>query len=95
MEVLYHQSQKLLLEIQNYLPHLERNIGKEAVALEQTILGKLEELTRFDTTMKVVFQFTVFNLWSDFFTATFSDWISLLTKSFQCDAGRQDSRLIS
>ncbi len=46
MEVLYHQSQKLVLEIRDYLPQIERNVGRDAAAIEQTILGKLEEITR-------------------------------------------------
>nr|CAG4638124.1 EOG090X0GIP [Chydorus sphaericus] len=45
MEVLYHQSQKLVLEIRDYLPQIERNVGRDAAAIEQTILGKLEEIT--------------------------------------------------
>lgn len=47
MEVLYHQSQKLVLDIQGLLPHIERNVGKDAASIEQTIHGKLEEITRY------------------------------------------------
>lgn len=46
MEVLYHQSQKLVFDIQDLLPQIDRNVGKEAAAIEQAILGKLEEITR-------------------------------------------------
>nr|CAG4651421.1 EOG090X0GIP [Simocephalus serrulatus]SVE94573.1 EOG090X0GIP [Simocephalus serrulatus] len=45
MEVLYHQSQKLVFDIQDLLPQIDRNVGKEAAAIEQAILGKLEEIT--------------------------------------------------
>lgn len=47
MEVLYHQSQKLVLDIQGLLPHIERNVGKDAASIEQTIHAKLEEITRY------------------------------------------------
>nr|CAG4642134.1 EOG090X0GIP [Eurycercus lamellatus] len=45
MEMLYHQSHKLVAEIHDLLPHIDRNVGKEADTIEQTILGKLEEIT--------------------------------------------------
>lgn len=47
MESLYHQSQKLTFEIQELLPQIDRNVGKDASSLELTVLGKLEELTRY------------------------------------------------
>lgn len=46
MEGLYHQSQKLGLEIRELLPLIDKNVGPDAVAVEQTVLGKLEEITR-------------------------------------------------
>jgi len=45
MEGLYHQSQKLGLEIRELLPLIDKNVGPDAVAVEQTVLGKLEEIT--------------------------------------------------
>ena len=47
MEFLYHQSQKQVLEIQEYLPHIDRSFGNDAIILEQTVIGKLEEITRY------------------------------------------------
>ena len=47
MEVLYHQSQKLVFDIQGLLPHIDRNAGKDAASIERTIQGKLEEITRY------------------------------------------------
>lgn len=46
MEGLYHHSQKLVQEIHDYLPQVERNVGHEAANIEQIILSKLEEITR-------------------------------------------------
>ena len=46
MEALYHQSQKLGLEIRELLPAIDRNVGHDAVAIEQSVFGKLEEITR-------------------------------------------------
>ena len=46
MEGLYHQSQKLGLEIRELLPLVGKSVGTDAVAIEQTVLGKLEEITR-------------------------------------------------
>ena len=48
MEVLYHSSQKLVRDIHDLLPHIDRNVGKDADAIERTVLGKLEEITRYD-----------------------------------------------
>ncbi|XP_046440647.1 Golgi SNAP receptor complex member 2-like [Daphnia pulex] len=45
MEVLYHQSQKLVFDVQSLLPHIDRNVGKDAATIERTIQGKLEEIT--------------------------------------------------
>jgi len=45
MEGLYHQSQKLGLEIRELLPLVGKSVGTDAVAIEQTVLGKLEEIT--------------------------------------------------
>jgi len=45
MEALYHQSQKLGLEIRELLPAIDRNVGHDAVAIEQSVFGKLEEIT--------------------------------------------------
>nr|CAG4642876.1 EOG090X0GIP [Evadne anonyx] len=45
MEGLYHQSQKLGLEIRELLPLIDRNVGADAAGVEQTVLAKLEEIT--------------------------------------------------
>ena len=47
MEPLYHHSQKLVRDVQELLPHIDRsNDGREADAILQTISQKLEEITR-------------------------------------------------
>ena len=46
MEVLYHQSQKLMIDIQNALPHVEHSQGKEAFDIDRNISEKFEEITR-------------------------------------------------
>nr|CAG4650575.1 EOG090X0GIP [Sida crystallina] len=45
MESLYHTSQKILVDIQLILPHVERSSGKEAIEIDQNIREKLEEIT--------------------------------------------------
>nr|CAG4649777.1 EOG090X0GIP [Scapholeberis mucronata]SVE93953.1 EOG090X0GIP [Scapholeberis mucronata] len=45
MDALYLQSQKLVFDIQDLLPHIDRSLGKDVATVEQTVLGKLEEIT--------------------------------------------------
>ena len=47
METLYYQSQNLLTDLQNILPHVERSQGREAQEIDRTIREKLEEITRY------------------------------------------------
>nr|CAG4643574.1 EOG090X0GIP [Ilyocryptus agilis] len=45
METLYHQSQNLMEEVRGLVGHFDRYVGMEAASVEQTITGKLEEIT--------------------------------------------------
>ena len=46
MEPLYHHSSKLIRDVQELIPHVDKSVGKDADAIEHTILSKLEEITR-------------------------------------------------
>ena len=47
MDALYLQSQKLVFDIHDLLPKVDRNVGQNVETIEQTVFGKLEEIARY------------------------------------------------
>lgn len=47
MDILYYQTNKLLLEVQQAFESLERHVGAEAEAIEREIQARIDQATRF------------------------------------------------
>jgi hypothetical protein len=51
MDILYYQTNKLLLEVQQSFESLERHVGAQAEAIEREIQARIDQATRYVTVL--------------------------------------------